>query len=219
MTNIVVCFPGGASGHFIANLCSLLLFNVIPSQVLPNGSMHDNNNNFIKHPLSLEGRILDKSIDSYKQELNVIQELKNFSIAIGHFRYVNELVATNKQVIYITFDNDDKEKIYYNLKRKTDPNLISEQHYNAIKGSDWPSFSEHLNGNISPEFFSDRQNKDWLSDWFYKLPQNSNNTCEIKFKEIIFGEKLLEKLCSFLSTKQNIDAASSLIKQYRKNNG
>lgn len=214
----MVCFPGGAGGHFIANLCSLLLFGRIFSNVKPDGSMHGGGINFIQHPKSLEGRSLDRSIESYKQELEVIESLKDFEIAIGHFRYLNKLVAINKKVIYISFENDDKRKINYNVRKKTNIFSISEQHYNAIKGSDWPNYSEYLLGNISDEFIDFRQNKDLLEDWFYEFPQNFENVCEIKFKEIGAGNELLTKLCKFLNTTSNIEFASNLIKQYREKN-
>lgn len=213
-------FSWGTGGHFIANVCSLLLFGKTFSNVNHDGSMHGIGTNvFIQHPKSLEGRSLDRSIESYRQELEVIESLKDFEIAIGHLRYVNELVAVNKKVIYITFEVDDKEKIYSNLHRKTDIFSVTEQHYNAIKGSDWPDYAEHIAGNVSNEFLFDRQDKDWLTDWFYELPNDSSNICEITFKDIYFENNLIEKICKFLNTNSNLDVAKKLIKEYREKNG
>lgn len=162
---------------------------------------------------SLDGRILDKSKESYQQELKVINAMPEFEISIGHYRYVKDLVSIGKKVIYITFDQNDKQTIYSRLDKKVSILNVTEYHYNTIRGVDWPSYDEFKNGNIPPEMLDA---KDWLSDWFYALPETKSNICEIKFKEIISGDALYSKLSNFLNCSGSQQQVNDLINEYRK---
>lgn len=162
---------------------------------------------------SLDGRILDKSQESYQQELEVINAMPEFEISIGHYRYVKDLVRVGKKVIYITFDQDDKQTIYSRLDKKASISDITEYHYNTLKGVDWPSYNEFKNGNIPLEMI---HGKDWLSDWFYVLPESKSNICEIQFKEIMTGDTLFSKLSNFLNFTEINHQVTDLINNYRK---
>ena len=212
MRNLIICFPGGAGGHFIAAVCTSLLYGKNIT-VDDNGSCHGLDYSRIEN--ALDGRILDRSEISRVQELNVIQSMHDFDISLGHFRYLDLLTEHHKKCIYITFSENDKELIYKKLHDKTNPMSISKKHYETIMGVDWPSYDEFLQGNIHKEFLHDRYKKDWLADWFYVLPKDLRNVCEITFKEIYYGENLISKLCAFLSCNNHLDTTTKLIKEYR----
>jgi hypothetical protein len=212
MNNIVICFPGGAGGHFITGICRYLL-NTEKLKLSKSGDAHSAQSP-TQSPLYLEGRLLDLSVNSYQQELELIDALGDVDIITTHFRNLLALVKQNKKVIYITVSDEDRHILYKRIKIKV-PVTVSELHYNAIAGSEWPSYAEYINGNIVDELKPDYQ-YDWMKDWYYIMPQTTyDNLYEIKFSDILNGTLNIDKLSEFLNVtnfdKEYLDA---IIKEY-----
>ena len=193
MVNLIVTFPGGTGGNFLANLCSHLI-NQAPIEIDENGSAHD-----FKCLRYLDHTLLDLSPESYVQEYNLITKLPKFELALAHFRNLSVLAQQVSQIIYITFDLDDIPEILRRLTSKIEDKL-NEQKYNILAGPNWPSYRDYVKGASIPELEELRMR--FIYDWYYILPLDHSNLCEISFKEINSGYALVDKLAKFLNVKE-----------------
>jgi len=227
--NLIVCFPGGAGGHFVAALCVQLLYPNFSYNVNEDGSLHYTFEGYeINDPrLMFQHSGKQENLDA---EVELIRNLPDFDYACAHLQRVDELSAKNKKVVYITFEPDDKDRIYSNVKSKMPLEhslksyINNKDRYDAVKGSSWPTWEEFREGNICEELsrtLADPESHDnpFLDDWKYTLPDISNNICEIKYKEVLNGTELLNKLLAFLDIRQyNIDKINLFIDNYRNKN-
>ena len=212
--NLVICFPGGAGGHFIASICSALL-NDDSYGVLNNGSMHAFPNK------DRSARPLDTSLDSLIQEYQYLNNLTDFEIMIGHFRNLVLLQQLGKKIIYIEFNAHNKEEINRRKNRKVSNRKINKEVYNMLSGDSWPTWEDYRSGVIVPELDSNiagiNGNND-LDDWYYIIPSNCDNLCKISFDEILDGYEFVNKLVNFLNVSQfDEQKIYNMIDIYRNN--
>jgi hypothetical protein len=207
--NVLICFPGGTGGHFIGALVKYLSTKQL-FKVSENGDVHSFNCSKF-----LEGILLDHSVESYSQEFDVINKLFNFDIAIGHFRNLAVLEKQIKKIIYISFEPNDIDDVSQRLISKiTD---ISESQYNLLAGANWPAYYDYLNGTIVNELVDLRLK--FLSEWYYIIPSNRKNLCEIKFIELTKGYDFVDKLAEFLDVKDfDNQKIYAIIDEYRNKN-
>jgi len=207
MVNLIVTFPGGTGGNFLANLCSHLI-NRDPIMIDQAGSAHD-----FKCLRYLDHTLLDLSPDSYIQEYNIITKLPKFDLALAHFRNLSLLAQHVTQIIYITFDPDDIPEILRRLTAKIGDKL-NKQKYNILAGPGWPSYRDYVKGAVIPEMEELRMR--FIHDWYYILPLDRTNLCEISFKEINSGYVLVDKLAKFLNVKEyNQQEIYAILDTYR----
>ena len=212
MYNIVICFPGGGGGHFIASICKNLLYNH-SIEFQRDGSAHSVLLTH-QHQDFLSNRTLDISVDSYAKEYELIDSLQEFDIVIAHFRNIIALTQKNKKVIYITFTPDQKQILYNRIKNKVPDAMLSNSHYTVLAGDDWPSYDEYVKGAKIPTI---NEGRDWLDDWYYAIPANTADICEIKFSDILSGNNLIDILSNFLQIKKfDKNYIEAKITEYRK---
>lgn len=216
MQNLVICFAGGSGGHFIANLCHLLLYQT-SYKILDNGSVHSLNSNISSY---LSGRLLDNSINSFIQEYNVINTMGDVNLALGHFRNLNLLQQQGKKVIYIEFQSHHKEEIYRRLHKKVSNQELTKETYDMLAGADWPTWQEYQNGaevtELDPLGVGIRGHDD-LDDWYFILPVDQTNLCKITFDEILQGHEIVDKLVDFLNiTNVNTEQIYTMIDEYQR---
>jgi hypothetical protein len=206
--NIIVCFPAGAGGHLIGTLCSVLLGK---SGRLPdaNGSMHSS---------VIEGIIHINS--SLPQDIIIQEKFPVADIIIGHFTNVKLLSQIGKKVIYITFTTDDLDEIIYRANKKTKIDLKDKNTYTLLAGTSWPSYEEFCAGaDIPMEEKNWSVNKKHYSYWKYNLPNDKNNTLEIKFHDINHSELLLDEIANFMNIKMyDKNKLLSILNAYRSIN-
>ena len=199
---IVVCFPAGAGGHLIGTICSVLTGR---SGVLPDerGSMHTNS---IIH------------LNSTLHEDDAIRtELPAVDVVIGHFTNLALLSELGKQVIYITFTQDDVDEIVYRANKKTTIDLTDKNTYKKLAGVSWPSYDEFLSGKSIPTGESNwAVSKNTYSHWAYNLPNDKSSILEITFDEINTSQTLIDRIATFLKIDNyNRDNLMQLLHTYR----
>ena len=182
MQNLIICFPGGAGGHFIANLCCFLLHEKI-SKIDATGAYHASNN----YISQVDDISLDLTPHSYQQEYNLIQAVPAHpGIILGHLRNLKLLQELGKKVIFISFLEQHKIEIKRRLHRKKSNKSINKITYKVIAGVDWPSWEEYVNGAAVEELDPNGvgiTGKNDLDDWYYIMPVNTKNMFEIKMSE------------------------------------
>lgn len=174
MHNLIICFPGGSGGHLVAGMCKYLLYKE-KFAIKENGSVHD-----VQCDKFLEGRPLDNSLESIVQEYVDINRLKNFDIALAHFRNLSLLSANGKRVVYIDIDQNDIETIAKRLRVKMS-DLMNESTYHVLKGADWPSY--HSVTEIDLPDINELRIK-FLKNWYYTLPVDQSNILKVKFNQL-----------------------------------
>jgi hypothetical protein len=224
MQNLIICFPSGAGGHFIANLCCFLLHKKI-NKIDATGSYHNHSNNYISHvddiPLDLIS--LDLTPYSYQQEYNLIQAVPAYpSIILGHLRNLKLLQELGKKVIFISFLEQHKIEIKRRLHRKISNKSINKIRYEILAGADWPSWEEYVNGAAVEELDPNGlgiTGKNDLDDWYYIMPVNTKNMFEIKFEDIVStGYGFVDGLAHFLNvTEFDKPKIYAIIDEYRSN--
>jgi hypothetical protein len=211
MLNLVICFPGGTGGNFIGALCSHLMFNT-PMDIDAVGSAHSFTN-CIRY---LDDHLLDHSIESYSQELTFINKMKEFNLALAHFRNLAALSKKNKKIIYITFKEENIPILLKRLNSKIDNTVIPKK-YALMAGADWPSYEDYLSGVEIPELKELRNQ--FINDWYYIMPAVKKNVCEITFDELNNGYEIVDKLVNFLNIKEyNKQEICVILDTYRKIN-
>jgi hypothetical protein len=218
MQNLIICFPGGAGGHFIANLCCFLLHEKI-SKIDATGAYH----NSINYISQVDDIPLDLTPCSYQQEYNLIQALPAHpSIILGHLRNLKLLQELGKKVIFISFLDHDKIEIKRRLHRKKSNKSINKITYEILAGVDWPSWEEYVNGATVNELDTNSvglTGKNELDAWYYIMPNDTKNMFEIKFEDIVLsGYGFVDGLAHFLNvTEFNKSKIYAIIDEYRSN--
>ena len=211
--NIVVCFPAGTGGHLIGALCSAILGKYEPFPDA-NGSMHSSS--------VIDGIIHVNS--SLPQDIIIQEKLPAADIIIGHFTNVKLLTEIGKKVIYITFTTDNLDEIIYRANKKTTVDLKDKNTYTLLAGVSWPSYEEFCVGvNIPNEVKNEIENwsvnKKHYLYWKYNLPDDKNNTLEIKFNDINHSELLLDEIANFMNIETyNKNKLLDILNAYRSIN-
>jgi hypothetical protein len=217
--NIVICFIGGSGGHFVAAIVEFLLYghHQVPRDT---GSYHNLavSKQYPGCPLPIVN-----TPESFTAEYEEIQNLPDYPIILGHFRNLALLQSQGKKVIYITYSDHHRKEINRRVRKKVNLTRIqdiTQEQYNILKGSSWPSFDEFKDGapvdELDDEFVM-LKDKDPCLDWMFMIPAIGPNICCIDFEEILTGYSLVERLTEFLDVKEfNKTELIALIDNYRK---
>jgi hypothetical protein len=216
---VMICYCGGSGGHFIAALCEYLLFHN-KLEPTPEGSYHVLQ--YARHLSSSQLLPQILTAESIARESQFIENLSDYPLNVSILRNVALLELLGWKVIYITYRVDQVPEIRYRHDKKRPPMRIediTEEVYNMLKGNDWPTWEQYKNGATVDELhpvYARLVNKEELLDWFYILPPESNNICEIKFDEILRGYTLIDKLISFLNINDvNKNELKEFVDNYR----
>ena len=199
---IILAYPCGTGGHFLASLMQLIKFNTKPSTITSTGSMHEAGSR-IYQPVPLTNSNIT---DNVAVELSILSQhliSSTSPIFIGHFRglrHIKQLNPDNK-IFYVTVSESDFHIQEQNFIKKIMIPNWSESWYNVYKTSNWPGFEE------LPETITDINelpnlvrngiltiNKKYIAEWTYDLPDNCNNTHELPMSLITHPEELYNKL-------------------------
>ena len=205
MTNepkIILAYPCGTGGHFLASLMQLIKFNTRPSAITNTGSMHGVGARVYQTvPLSSSN-----VTDSVAVELSILSQQLESSTApifIGHFRalrYINQLNPNNK-IFYVTVAESDIHTQEQNFIKKIMIPNWSEKWYSVYKTESWPAFRElpesitdinELPGLVRDGILS--INKKYIVEWTYDLPDDCGNTYELPMSLITRPEELYNRL-------------------------
>jgi ribose 5-phosphate isomerase RpiB len=189
LNNLIICFPGGSGGHLIANICANILYST-PISILKNGSVHS-----FRCSKYLDNIKLDCSTESFLQELADIQRLPDFDLAIAHYRNIMSLREKNKKIIYISIDESDIGNISNRLQLKMS-DLINQETYNTLKGSDWPEYGSKVDSNV-PDDLNELRLR-FFKNWYYIVPVNKTNILEIPFKNLTH-QHTIDSIAKFLN--------------------
>jgi len=236
--NVMVCFPPGSGGHFVYSICTLLFDPEIKNyKTSKNGSMH-NNGLFNKFFIDLTKYGLVLEHNNYEEEKKFIESssevFQSDEPILGHIRQIGVL-SKIKKVVYITFEEDDKDTIYDRIYTKALTDQVRAMQVFTKEAADkyllwkskcdvndtWPTWDEFRAGNIPEDLIMhpSKTDRPLLNDWYYVLPDVKENICEITFKQILNGNEMLEKLVDFLQIKQyNKDKLNQFINDYRTKN-
>lgn len=207
MRNIIVCFPGGAGGHFVASVVNYLIHGKEFS-IDQNGSMHSST--VMRY---LDGYLLDDSMESIVQELVDIGRLPNFDLAVSHFRNIPALLKQNKKVVYIDIDANDIPEVARRLRMKMSQ-LINVDTYNILKGTEWPDYESYTHDTVPEDVNNFRIQ--FLKNWFYVVPVNKDNVFKINFNEMC-SEKWVIELAKFLDIHTyNTEFIKTILKAYQE---
>jgi len=218
-SSIIICFIGGSGGHFIAAIVEFLLYgkHQLPQDT---GSYHKLSvaKQYPGCPLPMTN-----TPESFAAEYEEIKKLPDYPIIIGHYRNLALLQSLGKKVIYITFGDHHRKEIRRRVRQKVNlPKIkdITQEQYNMLKGSSWPSFDEFKSGakveELDEEFVL-LKNKDECLDWIFVVPPIDPNICRIDFDEILSGYSFIDRLAKFLDVREfDKTELIALIDNYRK---
>lgn len=198
---IILAYPCGTGGHFLASLMQLIKFDTKPSAVTNTGSMHGVGSR-IYQPVPLTN---SNVTDDAAVEIEILsQHLESPApIFIGHFRalrHINQLNPENK-IFYVTVSESELHIQEQNFIKKIMLPNWCEKWYNVYKTPSWPEFDQLPKSitdiNQLPELVRNgilAINKKYMIDWTYDLPTNLDNTHELPMSLITKPEELYNKL-------------------------
>lgn len=197
---IVVCYPVGTGGHFIATLLVLLLKGIYPV-ILPNGSMHGNNGyRFYISIKDIEAWHNNDIVIVHESDIQAVAEIpavaKIICISIGESHY----------------DNQEKNFLEKNMEDQW-----SENYYSGFKSDSYPPY--HADLSSMPDWVIQdilKINRQYITSWHYIFPKNKSNILEIDFSEILHSDSLVQKIKLFLDIDTIDQSVYDLVDNYRK---
>jgi hypothetical protein len=208
---VLICFPPGAGGSFVASLVKHLQSgHSVKLSAL--GHAHNNNIPWVSNLLNARGFSAD--LENFCFELFEIQQMGDHQIALCHFRNINKCMQHAEKVIYIDFDFASIDIIQKKAEFKNQIEILPEQDYDRIKGENWPSYEQFVQGQVVPELWQHVRSP--LYDWYWVLPKNTNNNLHRVCFENIFGidPNWIHELGKFLQTPVT-DSALELWNTYK----
>jgi hypothetical protein len=133
---VVICFPGGAGGHYVGYLIHHLLTQTT-CESLPQFNFHQlspYNRSFLNFSF------LDHSGHSQQEELSYIQQIcSGDQLVIGHFRNVSAIYQQHKaKIVCIHVGNNTKDLLVNRVLKEAIDLNFDQVKYNDIRGSAWP---------------------------------------------------------------------------------
>lgn len=210
VTKVLVCFPPGAGGNFVASIIKHLQQNV-PISFGDLGHAHSNGIMWAANELINTG--FDDSLENFILEFFEIQKTTKNDLMVGHLRNLIQCLKYAEKVVYIDFDFEDISEIKRKADYKNKITRLPEVDYNRIKGESWPCYQDFVNGAEVPELKDHIQSP--LERWYWVLPKDLDNLHCIKFKEI-FGPdgSWIFNLANFLKIEFK-DSAIAYWNQYK----
>jgi hypothetical protein len=133
---IVVCFPGGAGGHYVGYLIEHLL-----TQTHCEDCAQVNFHRLLKGNRSfLNFSFLDHHIHSQQEELVYIRQIAaNDQLVLGHFRNLSAIYQQHRaRIICIRVGDHTKDLLVNRVIKEAIDHNFSQVKYNDVRGDDWP---------------------------------------------------------------------------------
>ena len=133
---VVICFPGGAGGHYIGYLVQRLLTQMPcedPAQV----NFHrllDSDRSFLNFSF------LDQTGHSGEEELSYIQQIRpTDSLVLGHFRNVRAIYQQHQaRIICVRVGDHTRDLLVDRVLREAIDQNFDQVKYSDIRGDAWP---------------------------------------------------------------------------------
>ena len=134
---VVVCFPGGAGGHYIGYLVQHLLSHT-PCEDLAQVNFHQMlqcNRSFLNFSF------LDQSGHSQEEELGYIQQIQpSDSLVLGHFRNINAIYQQHcAQIVCVRVGNRTRDLLVDRVLREAIDRNFDQVKYMDVRGEAWPN--------------------------------------------------------------------------------
>jgi hypothetical protein len=196
---VVICFPGGAGGHYVGYLTHHLL-NQMPCQDLAHVNFHTL---FAGHRSFLNFSFLDHTGHSQQEELVYIRKITaSDQLVLGHFRNASAVYQQHRAKIICIRVGDRTKDLLVNrvLKEAIDRNF-DQVKYNDIRGDAWPDQNpgyEKLPKWIQLEIQSMLYRMfEYWNDQIDTSNINPDDICEIS-SDAVFDGDVVELLSTFL---------------------
>jgi hypothetical protein len=196
---VVICFPGGAGGHYVGYLTHHLL-NQMPCQDLAQVNFHTL---FAGHRSFLNFSFLDHTGHSQQEELVYIRKITaSDQLVLGHFRNASAVYQQHRAKIICIRVGDRTKDLLVNrvLKEAIDRNF-DQVKYNDIRGDAWPDQNpgyEKLPKWIQLEIQSMLYRMfEYWNDQIDTSNINPDDICEIS-SDAVFDGDVVELLSTFL---------------------
>jgi hypothetical protein len=133
---IVICFPGGAGGHYIGYLTQHLL-NQTPCEDLVQVNFHQILND--KRSF-LNFSFLDQSSHSGEEELSYIQQIQpSDSLVLGHFRNIRAVYQKHgARIVCVRVGELTRDLLVARVLREAIDHNLDQVKYMDVRGEAWP---------------------------------------------------------------------------------
>jgi hypothetical protein len=133
---VVICFPGGAGGHYVGYLIHHLL-NQTACDILPQFNFHQI---FAGRRSFLNFSFLDHGRHSQEEELSYIQQISpKDQLVIGHFRNANAIYQQHRaKIICVHVGNKTKDLLVNRVLKEAIDHNFNQVKYNDVRGYAWP---------------------------------------------------------------------------------
>jgi len=196
---IVICFPGGAGGHYIGYLAQHLLSQT-PCEDLAQGNFHQ----ILSDKRSfLNFSFLDQSGHSGEEELSYIQQIQHSdSLVLGHFRNIRAIYQQHgARIVCVRVGDHTKDLLVDRVLREAIDYNFNRVKYQDIRGEAWPA--------VNPGYACmPRWIQLEIQSMLYRMFEywnegidvsgvDPNDLCEISSDEV-FGGDVVKTLSAFL---------------------
>jgi hypothetical protein len=196
---VVICFPGGAGGHYIGYLVQHLLTQT-PCEDLAQVNFHQ----LLSGTRSfLNFSFLDQTGHSRDEELSYIQQIQPAdSLVLGHFRNISAIYQQHRaRIVCVRVGDHTRDLLVDRVIREAIDQNFDQVKYQDIRGETWPD--------VNPGY---AQMPRWIQleiqSMLYRMFEYWNEgidvsgvdpacVCEIS-SDAVFGEDMVETLGRFL---------------------
>lgn len=210
---IVVCFPGGAGGHFLG----FVIRSLLEQKLIITIGQSNFHQLFQGEQSFLNFSFLDNEQHSHQEELCIIDQINHeCKIVLGHFRNVDAVYKIHLcKTVAVTVDADHHELLVRRvLKEAIDYNFDGIK-YQDIRGADWPLVNPGFNN--LPRWIQ-LEIKSLLYKMFYfwnsQMQYDHAASCVLSTTDIFYGN-VVEKLANYLQMPV-VDGLEQLHKNYQQ---
>ena len=196
---VVICFPGGAGGHYIGHLVKHLLAQM-PCKDLAQVNFHQ----ILKsHRSFLNFSFLDQSGHSREEELAYIQQIQpTDSLVLGHFRNISAVYQQHQaRIVCVRVGEHTRDLLVDRVIREAIDHNFDQVKYTDIRGDAWPNINPGYNQmprwiQLEIQSMLHRMFEYW-NEGINTSGINSDDLCEIS-SDTVFGGDIVETLSAFL---------------------
>jgi hypothetical protein len=209
---IVVAFPGGGGGHFIAHVVNALITQQL-NDTNAGVNFHGKANCCQKF---LNFSFLDTKMNSYEEELCYINSIYPQSkLIIGHFRNIDEIYRIHKcLIIVVEISDTDHDLLVARVLQEAINLNFTKIKYQDIRGEDWPDINPGLDQ--LPRWIKleiESQLHKMFHFWNSQVICNDIPVLKITTHDIFYGH-VIEKITNYLKVPQ-VQGLQTLHENYK----
>jgi hypothetical protein len=179
---------------------------------IPLGSRGDSHRNGIA---KITPTSLDKTLESYLEERELLLNFATQPIIKAHVRNIPLCLDITDKVVYINFQEKDIPQITLNYFSKNNITFLPEQDYNNMRGKDWPTYQQYVNGAVVAELVDHQLGP--AHEWYWILPIDQQRLHKIEFIDLFSDSKQwIHDLVNFLGLNLDLEQQQYLIEIWSK---